>query len=229
MTPTAVLTAVMMVAASVGSWILAPRPQPAPAATLAEVVPRQFGDWKEVDSPIAPVNPAIAREPGRDMDRPYDDLLMRTYVNARGDLVLLALAYGRDQRQEVKIHRPELCYEAQGFRVLRRWSGAFAIPASPDGARGGARMLVQAPGRTEAVSYWIRIGTLYSESPWDTRYFILKEGLRRRSPDGMLVRVSQLIEGPQDASEARFALQEAFIRQLIAAMPEAGRRYLIRG
>ncbi len=38
---------------------------------------------------------------------------LRSYVNANGDVVMLALAYGRHQRQEIKIHRPELCYTSQ--------------------------------------------------------------------------------------------------------------------
>ncbi len=54
------------------------------------------------------------------MDRPYDDVLMRAYGNSQGDIVLLAVAYGRNQRQEVKIHRPDVCYTAQGFQLVER-------------------------------------------------------------------------------------------------------------
>ena len=77
--------------------------------------------------------------------------------------VMLALAYGVNQRQEVKIHRPELCYVSQGFKLLERSQVALSAAQAALPVR-AQRMLVQAPGRAEAVSYWIRIGDMYSTS-----------------------------------------------------------------
>ncbi len=54
------------------------------------------------------------------------------------------------------------------------------------------RMLVKAPGRTEAVSYWIRIGNVFTENPWAIRYHILKQGLAGKAVDGVLVRASRI-------------------------------------
>ena len=141
--------------------------------------------------------------------------------------MVLALAYGAHQRQEVKIHRPELCYTAQGFEVMRRspidvpLSGGLVPPAQ------GARMLVRGADRVETVSYWIRIGNLYSRSPWKTRSHIFTEGLRGRVVDGMLVRVSQMLPDLASATPQRFALQEQFLGELVAAMPPAARRLLV--
>ncbi len=222
--------ALAMFAAIFAAWWMRPQPPGAPSQRLAQIVPAAFGDWREVDTPIAPVDPTAAREAGRDTDSPYDDVLMRAYSDSHGNVVMLALAYGRDQHQEVKIHRPELCYVAQGFKVLRRWPRAFVIPgrqspAPPD----GSRMLVQAPGRTEAVSYWIRIGQSYSSNAWVTRYYIFREGLKRRNPDGLLVRVSQILDSPESASEERYRVQEQFISELVSAVPAAGRHILVAG
>ena len=104
------------------AWYLTPR-TPARAgdgAALAQLVPRSFGEWRELDAPAAAVDPRGQRPGETDSEAPYDDVLMRSYINARGDVVMLALAYGRHQRQEIKIHRPELCYTSQGFAVLRK-------------------------------------------------------------------------------------------------------------
>jgi EpsI family protein len=122
---------------------------------------------------------------------------------------------------------------AQGFKVIKRWPSAFAVPSpavsrQSGSAQDGARMLVQAPGRTEAVSYWIRIGRSYSGNAWATRYYIFKQGLNRRSVDGILVRVSQIIDTPEAASESRYRLQEQFVADLVNAMPPAAQLLLVR-
>jgi len=127
----------------------------------------------------------------------------------------------------VKIHRPELCYTAQGFEVLRRTpvdlplTGVSAQPAR------GARMLVRGADRVEAVSYWIRIGDLYGSSAWKTRSHILFEGLSGRIVDGMLVRVSQIVPDAASATPQRFALQEDFLAQLVRALPVNARDLLV--
>jgi EpsI family protein len=221
--------ALAMLIAIVAAWWLQPKVFAAAPQRLSQVVPAVFGDWRQIDTAITPVDPMTDRDAGRDFNNPYDDVLMRAYANSRGQIVLLALAYGRQQYQEVKIHRPELCYVAQGFKVLKRWPGAFAVPGHESSSADGARMLVQAPGRTEAVSYWIRIGHSYSGSAWTTRYYIFSEGLKRRSLDGILVRVSQIVTTADGASDDRFRLQEQFIADLVSAMPAAARHLLVDG
>lgn len=87
-------------------------------------------------------------------------------------------------------------------------------------------MLVAAPGRVEAVSYWIRIGSSYSPSAWTTRYRIFSDGLRGRIPDGMLVRVSTIVPSAESAVPATYRLQEGFLAELVAAGPPDARGLL---
>ena len=213
----------MLLAGSV-AWWLVPDASEAKLPRLAEIVPSSFEDWHQIETPDALVDPnaGTSRDAG-----PYDDVLMRAYGNSRGEIVLLALAYGRSQHQELKIHRPELCYVAQGFRVLSRREVTF--PGSGAAPVAGERMLVQSPARVEAVSYWIRIGDTYSRSAWATRYYIFLQGLRRRQLDGVLVRVSQIVDAPVSVSERRFRLQEQFAADLVRALPADARRLLVVG
>lgn len=224
--PTFVVLAMLL--ASVCAWSLTPRsPAQSDSAPLSQIVPARFGEWRELEAPTAAVDPRRQRPGETDFEAPYDDVLMRSYVNAHGDIVMLALAYGRHQRQEIKIHRPELCYIAQGFTVLRRSNVAIAMPAFS--AADGTRMLVSAPGRSEAVSYWIRIGDLYSRSAWKTRAHIFSEGMRGRVVDGMLVRVSQIVPDAAAADESRYAVQEKFLGDLVRALRPDARRLLTGG
>jgi EpsI family protein len=213
--------------ASLLAWVLTPRLAPfANSASLASVVPERFGDWREIALADAPIDPRAQNAGETDREAPYDDVLLRGYENSRGDVVLLALAYGRHQRQEVKIHRPELCYTAQGFQVLSRTPVDVSLAGIAAPAH-GARMLVRGSDRFEAVSYWIRIGDEYSRSAWRTRSHIFSEGMRGRVVDGMLVRVSQILPGSDSATAARFAVQEGFLADLVRALPPRSRGLLI--
>jgi EpsI family protein len=215
-------------AAALGIWMQPNQYAEAPAASLEVLIPHAFGDWHEIQQGPTEVDPSRERgdvEPS--IRNPYDDVLLRSYVNADGVIMQLALAYGRHQRQEVKIHRPELCYTAQGFKIRHVVQTQFAITGPANGPITGARMLTEAPGRIEAVSYWIRIGSFYSDSAWAIRYHILKEGLKGRVDDGVLVRASQIISGSESDIAASYSLQNDFLRALVASLPQAARRMLV--
>jgi EpsI family protein len=224
----AVLITLAMALASLAAWYLTPRAAAgAHGVVLAQLVPRRFGEWRELEAPTIAVDPRGQRPGETDPEAPYDDVLMRSYTNARGDVVMLALAYGRHQRQEMKIHRPELCYTSQGYTVLRKSDVTLVLPRLA--AVEGARMLVTAPARSEAVSYWIRIGDLHSQSAWKTRAYIFSEGMQGRVADGMLVRVSQVVPDMPIAAAAYYELQEKFLSDLVGAMPVDARRLLLGG
>jgi EpsI family protein len=89
------------------------------------------------------------------------------------------------------------------------------------------RMLVKAPGRVEAVSYFIRIGDVFTENAWKIRYHIFRQGMAGRAVDGVLVRASQIVQGPATGSAARFEVQEAFLSDLVQALPPPARHLLL--
>jgi EpsI family protein len=196
-------------------------------ADLEQTIPRQFGDWTEVATPYIQVDLSTRRDGETTTDQPYDQTLMRAYRNSRGEVVLLALAYGERQRQEVKVHRPDLCYVSQGFRILDLRPTTFAKVRGTDAPFEGKRMLASSRGRMEAVSYWMRIGDLYSENAWETRGYLIKEGLAGRVPDGILVRASRPVASAAEA-DAAFPQLEAFLVDLAAAAPERSAWLLAR-
>jgi EpsI family protein len=226
--PRVAFLAICLMFASAAAWLLTPRVRRHDIAEpLARLVPVRFAEWREIPLASDVVDPR-AQLPGEtDREAPYDDVLMRGYTNPRGDIVVLALAYGSHQRQEVKIHRPELCYTAQGFEVLQRTPVDLPLIGISMRPARGARMLVRGADRLEAVSYWIRIGDLYSRGAWKTRSHIFTEGLSGRVVDGILVRVSQIVPDVASATPQRFALQEDFLAQLVRALPANARGLLV--
>src|SRR3981081_4614918 len=104
----------------------------------------------------------------------YDQVLMRTYRRqSDGETVMLALAYGRRQAQEFKIHRPELCYYSQGYDV--RFVGRSRVLLGPRFGVDSNLLLARNRARYEPVTYWIRVGDRISLSAWETRWLIFKD------------------------------------------------------
>jgi EpsI family protein len=198
------------------------------AIDLDTLVPAELGGWREVRSAVPQVDLTPRREGDeheRTTDEPYDQTIMRTYARADGATIMLALAYGSRQRQEVKIHRPELCYLAQGFAVGRR--GAAPIVFEDGRAVTATRLVARSDRRVEPITYWIRIGEEITRSALDSRLAILREGLRGRIPDGILVRVSSAHAPSDPATERAYENQDDFLRALVGALEPRARRILL--
>jgi len=195
---------------------------------LAALVPEQFGDWRIVKVALIQQSLTVS-ESGvadeRSFTNPYDQVLMRTYADSRGNVVMLALAYGKRQGQEIRIHRPELCYSAQGARVsgLRLLTPGEVVGRLPSET---FTMLGSSPNRLEQVMYWIRLGDKVTKGAFDIRKQVFVQGLRGYIPDGMLVRSSQILRAQSEAG-ASIATQQRFLNDLVAAVAPAKRHLLL--
>jgi EpsI family protein len=206
-----------MVIAALLAVALAPRTVvEQPPAELGAAVPTEFSNWRAANSTLQQVGLFATDENGRNpMQTVYDDSFLRSYESNDGTQMMVAVAYDRVQREEDRVHRPEICYIAQGFHILSDEPVTFHLDAAGNREIEGRRMLAQKSGRLEAVSYWIRIGNSFTQNPWRSRAYVLAEGLTGKLHDGILVRVSQVIESPADATRA-FATQERFLDSMLA-------------
>ncbi|OWQ93597.1 EpsI family protein [Roseateles aquatilis] len=219
--------ALMLVAVG-AAWLATPRLQAMQGApsSLEATVPASFGDWRMIQDARTQVDVSQGVETVQ--EQPYDQTVMRTYVNGKGEQIMLALAWGERQRQDVKVHRPEVCYPAQGYSIRKAADG----PAIPTSARAqpvpSVELLTEARGGGyEAVRYWIRIGDMYGGDGMAARWYILNEGFRGRIPDGMLVRASQRLAQPGAEAQSQ-ALMASFLSELVAAVPAGTRTLLVR-
>lgn len=195
------------------------------APNLEDEVPRQFGDWKEVKSPFVQIPLTTGLDPY--MAQPYDQVVMRTYINSAGFRVMLALAWGKKQRQEIKIHRPELCYIAQGFDIQKSQTTKFEnIQGGNNFPISGRHMQAQNKNEREIVSYWMRVGDEFTENAIETRLHIFKSGLKGKIPDGILVRASTRVQQDESFKNAT-ELLDNFLVELVNATPKHTQTLLI--
>ena len=205
------ILAVLMLAASVFAITAKPGARAAgrpPAIVLETAIPRQFGDWRELQQgAVQVVNPQTQEL----LDKLYSQTLSRTYINGQGQRVMLSLAYGDDQRGGLQAHMPEVCYPAQGFTLH---SASEHLVKTPFGDIPGKRLMTSLGSRQEPITYWFALGDRAVGSRWEKRIVELRFGLTGQVPDGLLFRMSSI-----DAdSGAAYRSHEAFARDLLTAM-----------
>jgi EpsI family protein len=215
------------------TYAIAPTRQVSPDSVVLErMIPKRFGEWVEQGATLEPVSPQIdgqseGHSGNRSSQAIYDQVLMRTYRRQTdGELVMLALAYGRRQVQEFKIHRPELCYYSQGYDV--RFVGRSRVVLGPRFGVDSNLLLARNRGRYEPVTYWIRVGGRISLSAWETRWLIFKDGISGSVPDGILVRASSVVAAEADSASA-FELQKVFFADLYNSLSPAARAAIAGG
>ena len=176
---------------------------------LEAFFPKAFGNWTlDTSGPVQLISPDTQAL----LDQIYNQLLNRTYVNrATGERMMLSVAYGGDQSDATRAHRPEVCYPAQGFEVLSNGSAVFKTASHPVHVR---QLVTRMGGRVEPVSYWVITGNRVALSGTEQKLAQLHYGFRGIVADGMLVRVSNI---SADSAKA-YAAQADFVFTLTQAM-----------
>jgi EpsI family protein len=216
----ALIAALVMLLAAAVAYAITPRnflAQARPPFTLASLVPESFGDWSIDRMAGASI---ITADQSAQLNAVYNDILSRTYVNSSGVRIMLAVTYGRDQRADGATHYPEVCYPAQGFRLLKSHLDTLTF--------GGQRQPVKRletslnDQRKEPVTYWTTIGDYHTLDGLEKRLIELRYGVKGMVPDGVLFRVSSI--GSDSVRE--FDLHTQFIDALLESLPPSGRLFL---
>lgn len=188
-----------------------------PAVDLEVLIPKQFGDWK-VDETIVPLiaDPELQAK----LDKIYNQTLSRTYLNSRGERIMLSIAYGGDQSDSMAVHKPEVCYPAQGFQILKNRADVLSLDAGEIPVK---RLLAKQGARNEPITYWLTVGDSVAATGLMWKINQVKYGLTGKIPDGLLFRISSI----QADNAAAYRMQDDFARALLAALPPGSRERLI--
>jgi len=184
---------------------------------LEQAIPREFDGWK-IDTNSVPVQ--LDPETAAKLNKLYNQTVTRTYVNAEGHRIMLSIAYGGDQSEGLGLHRPEVCYAAQGFDVRSNQTDSLSTGYGNLPVR---RLLAVSGERNEPITYWITIGSHAIGPGLGQRLTQLRYGLTGVVPDGMLVRVSEVSRNNEDS----YLLQAKFVRQLLKSVSPEVRTRLI--
>ena len=216
----AAIAFILMICAVAGAHVWRPTAHMADSRTkidLEQMFPKAFGDWKvDTSLPVQLVAPDLQQF----LATIYSQTLSRTYINNNGQRIMLSVAYGGDQSDATRAHRPEVCYPAQGFQIIASQTGVVDTPAHPLRVR---RLVAKAGGRIEPISYWMTVGDRTALSGTEQKLAQLSYSTRGVIPDGMLVRVSNI----EANSALAYQLHGTFINQMISAMPVSVRDRIV--
>ena len=208
------------VAAGAAAYELTPRHRISlqGSAKLEQIVPRRFGAWtsRDVSDLVAPQTPDSL------MAKLYSEAVGRVYLHAStGAEVMMLLAHGDTQSNDLQLHRPEVCYPAFGFAISK--SMAIALPLAGGVTVPARRLVAVAPGRQENIVYWSRLGEYLPIDGTQQRLDRLKTAMAGRVYDGLLARFSMI----GSDTDTAFASVEGFIGELVLAVRGVQRVSLI--
>lgn len=175
---------------------------------LETMIPAAFGDW-QIDKSIVPLQ--VDPQTQAKLDRIYNQTLARTYVNSLGQRVMLSVAYGGDQSDNLAVHKPEVCYLSQGFAVMKIVAGELLTQY---GTLPVKRLLAVQGNRNEPITYWVTVGDKAVLPGFEQKLQQLRYGLTGSVPDGMLVRVSSINPDEDNA----YRLQAIFIQDMLSTI-----------
>lgn len=205
------LLILMAVAATTG-WAMRPTHLIAdqrPKIELEKLVPIQFGDWRELKQSngqiVNPQQEAL-------LAKIYSQTLTRSYINSAGAVVMLSIAYGTNQSDDLAFHYPELCYPAQGFEVTSKDTGRLETSINTIIVN---RLVTKLKTRHEPVTYWTVLGDDVVEPGLATKLSQIRFGIKRQVPDGLIFRVSSI----DTQTKTAFSTHDGFAIALAAAIP----------
>ena len=188
-----------------------------PPISLKAMVPSAFGDWQEMPNMSAAIVDPTQQQV---LDKIYSETLTRTYVNrSNGYRIMLSIAYGKNQSDALQLHKPEVCYPAQGFQLLGKQAGMLDLQGQPIAA---VRLQTSLGQRIEPITYWTVVGGHITKGGIDKKLTEMRYALAGRIPDGMLVRVSSI----DPATDNAYAMQSQFSKQMVQAIgPDIRNRF----
>ena len=214
------LIAALFIAAAVVAWAAKPgiyMSDQHAKVRLEQIIPAEFAGWKELpQTGMQVLNPQQTVM----LAELYSETLSRVYVHSSGAVVMLSLAYGANQSRDLQIHRPEVCYSAQGFQIV---SSEKVDVSTALGAVPAMRLVAKLGQRNEPITYWVRIGEKVVRGNLEQGLARLAYGIHGKVADGILFRVSSI---SVDADKA-YAIQTQFIDDLLKFSSANTRSYLL--
>lgn len=188
-------------------------------SALTDLVPRQWRGWQQGGAGDI----VIPQTEGSLSSKLYREQLARVYhrIDGAAPNVMLLIARGGIQSDQLQLHRPETCYPAVGFEIVER--KFVSLPLGGEREIPAVALTAQSRDRTEDILYWTRIGHNLPRTSTEQTLGRLQDALHGYRSDGVLVRGSVLREGPSDT----LATLSEFFASMIASLSPVARMGLI--
>lgn len=180
---------------------------PIPEIKFQQMIPEVVGGWKSRKS-----DELVLPAPDEGQQKLYENLETRVYEGDGLPSIMVLIAYSSIQRNNVQVHRPEVCYPAAGFPILWTKEKVLDVGSRKILAR---ELVAQRGGLKERIIYWVRVGKDYPIGWAEQRLSMAISNAKGVTPDGLLFRVSTLDGGPNFTPRSL----HDFVRAFVGASP----------
>lgn len=143
------------------------------------------------------------------------DYLLRNYIDPKGGLCALFVAYFGLQEEGTIIHSPRHCLPGGGWQILSR-----ELVAVPDGPWRVNHLVIGHGVDRLSVLYWYQGRGRVEADEYQDRLYLVLDGLRRGRTDGALVRMTSPIDPRRpEAIADQLQMAAAIIPALARLMP----------
>lgn len=185
---------------------------------LQSLIPMEPPGWigQDVGDPMA------LNQEGSLAARLYNQVVTRLYTDPITNAqVMMLLAYGAKQNDDLQLHRPEVCYPAFGYALVR--NDAVEIPLWSSVEIPARRLVAEDESGRQFITYWSRLGEFLPQDGGEQREARFLTAFEGIVPDGVLCRFNTWGSEPQ----AAWRTMETLIAGLIKTMPAVGRGVLV--
>ena len=169
---------------------------------------------------MAPTGDVILPDGGPDTGI-YDQILGVNYQAAGAPEVMVLAAYCGLQTGPHRMHRPEVCYDASGFKLENSHPIKFHVKDQT--AWDGRSLIARRGDRVEFINYWSRIGNSFPTDTSSQNKILLQDSFRGIIPDGILVRFSVI----QRHDQITEAFLNDFANEMIANLDPTSKKLLL--
>jgi EpsI family protein len=174
---------------------------------LNEIIPSTIGTWQSTNvSDLLDVKSDDSL-----MNKLYGQIVERIYKNTQTQSeIMMLFAYGDTQSNDLQLHRPEVCYPAFGFEIVR--SQLISIPLSAGFSLPAKILMAHSPSRDETIVYWSRLGDFLPTNGGEQRLDRLRTTLAGSIADGLLARLSMTNSAEGEAqTQIQHFIQHLFL------------------
>lgn len=176
---------------------------PISKAQFSRLIPDRVGRWQSRRS-----DELVVATEDEGQDKLYENIETRIYEGRSLPSIMLLVAYSSIQRNDIQVHRPEVCYPAGGFPIEKMRSVAIEFNGRGIDA---LELVADRGGLKEKILYWIRVGDEFPAGWVDLRLKTAMSNITGIIPDGLLFRVSTVNQGSDFSTEELIDFSKAFV------------------
>lgn len=193
-----------LAAAGAVSYLASPKAiaKPIGPEAFRDSIPAQVGGWTSRKSQ------EVVLPPQDESNKLYENQETRVYQGPGLPAIMFLVAFSSIQQNDVQVHRPEICYPASGFQILKTAPTQISYRGQ---SFAGRELIAHRGGLHERVIYWIRVGNSFPTSWREQRITMALGNLRGSIPDGVLFRVSAIEEPGESTSPMLRKFIEEFL------------------